>query len=828
MFDSTAFAQSRREEAAPSAQEAACDLCGLPLGRPAQAGVAGESFRFCCPGCRQVFLLLSDDSGGLPPDFRETELYRACIEYGIIPRQAPASPEPLPEEACDGVPPLLLTLMVEGMWCPACAWLIEEVLRRTPGVAAVRAFFLSDTVRVTYLPHIVSPAEIMAGITRVGYRASLFGTERKGSVTRDLLVRFGISAILSANIMMLSFALYFGFFQDLSRAVIGYFSYPLALMATAVVFYGGFPMLRRAARGLRYGITSMDTLIAVGVLAAYAYSVGRMAGGSIHLYFDTASMLVTIVLLGKYIEAHAREKVSAGITELYELSRQKVRLLGRGRERWVAPEAVGAGDRFRVLSGERTSVEGRIVSGRGFFDQSVLTGESRPVKRGPQDDVMAGSLLREGEAVLEATRPGSESSLRQMISLVEEALEKKEPGELFADRATRLFVPAILTIAAVSALLLLARGTAVQEVLLRSLTVLVIACPCALGIAAPLAKVVMVGAGRSRGILVRDPKALEHLRSLDVLVFDKTGTLTEGQFVLQEVITDNVGEEEALCLLASLEAHSPHFLAREIVRRAEAAGLHIQEARDIEVFEGLGVRGNVGERGICAGNRRFMLERGVYLRPGLDDEARSREQQGETVVFFAIDGDAQGLLDFGDPLRPEAQKVIEELRARGIDLWLVSGDASETTASIARSLGINRFRGGVLPSEKAQLVASLKKEGHRVGVVGDGLNDAAALAGADVGIAIGAGASMIQEASDLTILTPDLNRLLEAYELSTVAVRTARQNLAFAFAYNAAAIPLAVSGLLNPLVAVAAMFMSSLTVIGNTLRVAGKARREAA
>ena len=528
-----------------------CDLCGLPLGRSKIGQTVGEkSFRFCCLGCQQVFLILSTSPDGMPANFRETDLYRVCVEAGIIPKAA-ENENPLAAAGAaqdSSLTPLNLTLKVEGMWCPTCSWLIEEVLRRTKGILEPQVSFLSDLVQVKYFPHILSPKEIMARISRLGYRPSLFQEGSAiGREKKDLQIRLGVSSILTMNVMMISFALYAGFFRDLSQTVIGYFSYPLWLMTTPVIFYGGLPILRRAYAGLRYGSTSMDTLISVGALAAYFYSLVQMARGSLHLYFDTASMLITLVLLGKYIETHARERVSEGITGLYKLANQKVRLFTPaptlphqgggdwgegGKERWVPSRDVKPGDEFLVFAGERIPLDGQIISGHGTADESILTGESRPIKKRPGEEVRGGVLLLDGQLTLRTTRVGQESSLGQMITLMQEALSKKNPVELLADRITRWFVPIIFAIAGVVALSLWRSNSSLDEALLRSLTVLLISCPCALGIATPLAKVAAMGISRSRGIFIRDPEALEKAKDLDTLVFDKTGTVTEGNFSL--------------------------------------------------------------------------------------------------------------------------------------------------------------------------------------------------------------------------------------------------------------------------------------------------------
>ncbi len=784
-----------------------------------------KNFRFCCLGCQQVFLILSTNPDGMPANFRETELYKACAESGIIPRaeedlsshEAPADSrkqEPSPP------PPLSLTMKVAGMWCPACSWLIEEVLRKTRGILEAKVFFLSDLVQVRYFPHNLSPPEIMTRISKLGYQPSLL---QDGSASarekKDLQLRLGISAILSMNVMMISFALYAGFFRDLSQTVIGYFSYPLWLMTTPVIFYGGLPILRRAYAGLRYGRTSMDTLISVGALAAYFYSLVQMARGSLHLYFDTASMLITLVLLGKYIETHVREKVSAGITDLYKLANQKVRLWIGGQEKWVSPEAVQPGYEFQVHSGERIPLDGQIIAGLGHVDQSIFTGETLPLRKGPGDEVMGGVLLLEGDLKLKVTRVGQETTLGQMIALTQEALDKKNPVELLADRITRWFVPFIFVIAGVVALSLWRFNSSVDEALLRSLTVIIISCPCALGIATPLVKVATMGVGRAKGILVRNPGALEQAKDLDTIFFDKTGTLTEGNFSLREIIAEGVSEREALGRLAPVEAFSDHFLAKEIIHKAREMSVKMEEATAFEDFEGMGVKGFIGGREIFIGNRQLMNKFGMDLSSSLEKRAFSSESRGMTVVFFGWDQQVRGFLVLGDSIKRGVPELVQKLQARNITPWLVSGDAPETTRAVAEESGINQFRGQALPQDKVELIRSVQQEGHRVGMVGDGINDAAALAQADVGFALGTGTNITREASDFTLLAAEPTRVLEVLDLSALTTKTVRQNLSFAFLYNALAIPLAVAGLLNPLIAVCAMFASSLTVIGNALRI---------
>ena len=709
---------------------------------------------------------------------------------------------------------------MEGMWCPSCSWVIEEVLRKTKGVLEARVLFLSDLARIKYLPQCVDPQTLSAQISKLGYRPSSFlDPFEKSQERRDLLLRLGISSILTMNIMMISFFLYFGFFQELGEEAIRYFSYPLWFLSTPVLFYGGLPIFKRAYHGIRYWSASMDTLITVGALTAYFYSIVQMTRGSLHVYFDTASMLITLVLLGRYVEAWAREKVSKGVRELYELASRKARLLREGREKWVSPELIKSGEEFLVLAGERVPLDGCVISGRTKVDESILTGESRPVTKSVGNEVMGGTLLLEKELKLRATRIGHESSLGQMIELMQQALSKKNPFELLSDRIMRWFVPAVVAVALSTALFLWIHGASVDIALFRALTVLVITCPCALGIASPLAKVAAIGKGRDRGILVRDARALEQAKDLDVLVFDKTGTMTDGNFHLRKVVTRDVTTEEALRRIASVESRSDHFLAKEVLRKAKELALEIDEAGCFQAFEGLGVKGSLEGRDIAVGNRQFMSTRGMEMEIDLGEEGRLLEPEGMTIVFFGWEAKVQGFLVFGDSLKESAGKTIRELQRRGIEIWLVSGDAEETTRAVAERLGIERFSGQALPKEKVEIIKRLQKKGHRVGMVGDGLNDGPALAQANVGFALGMGVNIGHGAGDITLVTDDPVRITEVLDLSVSTVRTIRQNLLFAFIYNGLAIPLAVAGWLNPLIAVLAMFASSLSVIGNTFRI---------
>ncbi|MDD5206280.1 MAG: cation-translocating P-type ATPase, partial [Desulfobacterales bacterium] len=509
-----------------------------------------------------------------------------------------------------------------------------------------------------------------------------------------------------------------------------------------------------------------------------------------------------------------------GIHELHLLARQKVRLMLDGRERWAGPDLVHAGDLFQVRKGERSAVDGRIVCGRTTVDESFLTGESRPVRKFEGDIVMSGSLVLGKSIEMQAVSEGSASTLGQMIRLLQDALLLKNPMELLADRVTRLAVPAVLLLACATAVILLASGATWTASLLRAVTVLVIACPCALAVATPLARVASLGSARKKGILIAKPGALERARDLQAIVLDKTGTVTEGRFGLQHMIMEEgTSHEEGLIRACSVESESEHFIAREILEKAKALSLTWVKCTHAGCVEGQGVCGEDRGKEVLVGNRSHIRSRGWSIHPALERKGAEFEGAGQTVVFVAWEGRARGLFSFGDTVREAASGMIAALRSRGLEVWLVSGDSQETTAAVAKGLGIENYAGQALPMDKVEIVRSLQAAGKRVGMVGDGINDAAGLAQADVGFALAAKSNLLQQASDVTIISADLKKVIDTLDFSAFHNHVVRQNLFFSFFYNGIGIPLALSGYLNPVLAILAMFASSLTVIGNTIRI---------
>jgi len=768
-----------------------------------------------------------------PEAMRGHALFRQMQAQGIIPsdesdldrvdQDPPEVPAVPAGEASEE-----RVLKVTGMWCPSCSWVIERSLNKKEGVAAASASFSSDRVKVTYLPRLVGPAEIAEVIRDLGYGVRETATEQgQERVLRTELVRLGIGIFLTVNIMMISFGIYQGFLTELSDAAVRMMGVPIFLMSTVVVFYCGFPVLERAFHAARVGGFVMETLISLGALSAYGLSVYQLVRGSLHMYFDTASMLVTLTLLGKYLEARIRYRAILGVEEIYELLPGKARVETEAGERYASIEAVASEDVVRTLEEEQIPVDGVILSGEGRVDESKLTGESRLRTKRAGDTVLGASLLVSGELRIRVTGVGSGSAIGRMITLMEEAMVKKNPAERLTDRIMAVFGPVVILVALATGAVLTASGNPLEEALVRMITVLVIACPCALGIAIPLARVAAIGRARRGGILIVDSDALEKAWRLTALVIDKTGTATRGNY--QIIAVEDGGEAsgpDVLGLAAALEAGSDHPVARAIRRHAASAGMEAKGAVEAEELAGLGMKGFYEGEEVFVGNEALLASEGIELTADWRETATRGTDRGETVVFLARAREVCGMIRLGDALRVDMPRAVADLKARGLEVHLVSGDTEKATGHVAGLLGIDRFRGGVLPADKVEWVRGLQRAGHRVGMVGDGANDAAALAVADVGFATGDALTVTKNASDMTILSFSGSRLLSALDLSRLASRTVITNLLLALVYNLIALPVALAGLVNPVIAVTAMLLSSLTVVGNSARISRMARNE--
>ncbi len=799
-----------------------CALCGLDAGRNHFTSRHNDEEKiFCCLGCMNVYAILLE-SGVVAEgqDLRETELFKRSLEMGLISNLEDSAKSQSKRRPVipPGTPTCEALYQVSGMWCSSCAWLIEKSLEEEPGVKSAEAFFASDLVKVKYYPQYLPPDRITQRIAQLGYQAGEYSgdNEAADAERKDLLLRTGLAGFFWLNIMTLNTALYVGYFERIAESVDRFLPFVLMGLATPVVFYSARPILDLAWRGLLNRTVRMETLLAMGILTAYVFSVAQAFRGVSHVFFDTAVAIVTLVLIGKLIERAAKSRTAQAITMLYRMMPKKVRLLSGGGEKFVSIDALDVGNIFMVKAGERIPADGVVIEGESFVDESLLTGESTPVKKVPGSHVSGGSVNSDGVLHVTARRLGRDSTLAQIIHLVETAMSSKSGIERTVDRISRIFVPVVIVIAVLTFLICWGIGlTSPGEAVLRSITVLVIACPCALGMATPLAVTAAIGAASRRGILVGDSAILERIRKVDLAVFDKTGTVTKGDFSLQETIAD---EPAHLRLIASLERYSEHPLGRAILHQAGKEGLDLVDAEDLRVIKGEGIRGLVEGKAVFAGNRRMLENSSLSLPANIDEQATGWERRGLTVVFFGWDGRVRGALAFGDTIREEAAEVIATLKDRGIETVIISGDSQATTARVAESIGAGGFLAEARPQDKTSEIEKLQRTGKIVAMIGDGINDAPALAQADLGIALGSGTDIAMKASSVVLMTSSLSRILDVFDLSRKTVSIVRQNLFWAFVYNTAGISLALTGLLSPIFAAAAMLVSSLSVIVNSMR----------
>ena len=704
------------------------------------------------------------------------------------------------------------------MWCPACAWLIDEGLKKAPGVIHSTCNFSTDRLQVNYNPIKTSPDRIISAVRKLGYRAAEPDASQDALERRKEFIRFGISAFLTMNIMMLSYALYSGFFTEFSRDTIYKLSWPAFVMATVVVAYGGFEFYKKAWFGLTNAAFSMETLIIIGSVSAYVYSTVNLFAGSIHIYYDTAAMLITLVLLGKTLERRAKGSVLEGLENFFSLKPHKVRICTDDYPdgRYVSADHLSKEDIFRIEENEILPADGKVIDGSGTLDESSLTGEPLPIRKRPGDLVRSGTRVIKGSFSVSAQEVGANSTLGQMITIIEKTLMTKTPLEGKTDTILHWFVPIIIVLAAGTALVCLLVGISMEAAILRAVTVLVISCPCALGIAIPLARVAGISIAGKKGILVRDFKAFEQAERITALVFDKTGTITTGKWNLLKTICDeSITENQALALAAGLERDSDHFIAIEIINQAESRQIQPINATDIQ-HEAIGIQGTFEGQRLKIGSGDFLAEE-LKKPNALTDALIPEETTSHSFVYLGIDSRLTAIFVFGDTLRPDALTTVNQLKDRGLNLAVVSGDGEQTTRVISKRVGIRQSYGDQLPQDKSSFITALQQKGYRVAMVGDGINDAPALVQADLSIAVHSGGQLSREAADITLMRADTSQIIDFLNFARQVNKKISQNLTFTFLYNAFGIPIAMSGLLSPLVAVTAMLMSSLSVIGNTL-----------
>ncbi len=728
------------------------------------------------------------------------------------------------------VPTDKVEIKIQGMTCAACSSRVERGLNKTEGVLEANVNLALEKAHIHYVPSIVGIADLKKKIREIGYE--VIEADEEGSTDREREAREKeieqqknlviLSALLSLPLLAMMFIDWF----NLHEIVPAFLMSPLFqfVLATPVQFGVGRYFYVDAYRAIKGGSANMSVLVALGTSAAYFYSVGATFFsnwiGTSHVYYESAAIIITLVLFGKYLEAKAKGRTTEAIKKLMGLQPKTARVIREGRELDIPVEELVVGDIIFVRPGEKIPVDGIIIEGSSSVDESMLTGESIPVDKNVGSEVIGATINKHGGFKFKATKVGKDTALAQIIKVVEEAQGSKAPIQRMADVISAYFVPVVIAISFLTFVIwyFIAAPGQFTEALLPTIAVLVIACPCALGLATPTSIMVGTGKGAENGILIKGGEHLENAHKINTVVFDKTGTVTKGEPQVTDIlVAQGITEEELLVYAASVEKNSEHPLAQAIVQYSQKRGLKLLEVKDFQAIPGHGVQGQIEGKRILLGNRKLMEKNQINIDAFLPN-LEKLEGEGKTAMLVALDIDLAGILAVSDTVKESSARAIKKLKEMGIEVVMITGDNRRTAQAIANQVGIEKVLAEVLPEKKAEEVQKLKNEGKVVAMVGDGINDAPALATADVGIAIGTGTDVAMETADITLISGDLEGIVAAIQLSKATIRNIKENLFWALIYNTLGIPIAALGLLSPVIAGGAMAFSSVSVVSNALR----------
>lgn len=709
-------------------------------------------------------------------------------------------------------------LDIEGMTCSACAARVEKALKKVEGIGEVNVNIATNKATIEYLSSETNIKEMQLAVENAGYKAQKEQNvdvdkqkEAREKEIKNLKTLFIISTILSLPLLSAMFVDMAGMDTILSN---GWFQF---ILATPVQFIVGWRFYKGAYHSLKGGGANMDVLVAMGTSAAYFYSIYMLLVGMNHFYFESSAVIITLIILGKLMEAIAKGKTSEAMKKLMGLQAKTAKVIRNGEEKDIPVEEVEVGETIIVRPGEKIPVDGEIIEGKSTVDESMLTGESIPVEKVIGEEVIGSTINKHGTFKFKATKVGKDTALSQIIKLVEEAQGSKAPVQRLADKVSGIFVPIVVVIAILTFIIWYVVSGEINPAMVASVSVLVIACPCALGLATPTAIMVGTGKGAENGILIKGGEHLERAQKTDTIIFDKTGTITKGKPEVTDILTYDLDEKEVLRISASAEKSSEHPLAEAIVNDANSKEILLSDVSDFEAIPGHGIYSTLDKKEIYLGNRRLMDRENIDISKA-SSEIERLENEGKTAMILAIDKELKGIIAVADTIKESSKRAIEELKNMHIDVYMITGDNQRTANAIAKQVGIENVIAEVLPEDKAANVEKIQSQNKKVAMVGDGINDAPALAQADIGFAIGTGTDVAIEAADITLMRGDLMEIVTAIKLSKKTMRTIKQNLFWAFAYNTAGIPIAALGLLNPMIAGGAMAFSSVSVLTNSLR----------